>query len=74
MKSIRFNHVTTEVYRFEIELTDDILEHLKTSKLDLDNPEHEDDIIEAVRDFHYDWIELSNYIVDGHFQDGELIR
>jgi hypothetical protein len=72
MQSIQFNHVTTEVTRFEIELTDDILQHLNKQGFDINDPEQSDDIVATVRDYQYDWIEISNDVVDGHFQDGEL--
>ena len=69
---IEFNHVTTEVTRYRIEIEERHKIHLESLNLDFNNPEHHDKIIEEIRDFNYDWIELSNDVVDGHFQDGTL--
>ncbi len=66
---IEFNHVTTEVTRYRIDIQEKHTALLERLGLDINNTDHHDKIIEEIRDFDYDWIELSNDTVDGHFQD-----
>lgn len=71
---IKFNHVTTEYTTYRIVLTDDHLKLIEKNGFDINNKDHENDIIELIRDYDYSWDEIENNIVDGFFQDEELIK
>ena len=68
--NITFNHVTTEVTKYKVELTPDRIKELVGLGLDVNN---EDDH-SAIREYalECDPEELSTTVVDGFYQDEEI--
>jgi len=73
---VQYTHVTTECIRYELELNLDHLTYVKNLEHDINNPEHNDRIVRALidYDYDYDWSEVSHDVVDGYYQDMELIK
>ena len=68
--NITFNHVTTEVTKYKVEFTPDLIKELDRLGLDINDEDHHREIRDIAMDF--DPEELYSQVVDGHYQDEEI--